>query len=103
MNETNYYDFMTVGDLKEIIKDLDNEMLMVIPVVDEEDVNHIYGFHLVRTAGILHTEAGDPKDVLCLNSATGEKDIADQVYSRGKYVDVVDVLYGVHGRSDIYE
>lgn len=100
MSETNYYDYMTIGDLKEVIKDLDDGMLMAIPVVDEEDVNHIYGFRLVRTAGILHTEADDPKDVLCLNSATGEKDIADQVYSSGKDVDVVDVLYGVQGRSD---
>lgn len=103
MNETNYYDFMTIGELKEIIKDLDDEMLMVIPVVDEEDVNHIYGFRKVRTAGILHCEAEEHSEVLCLNGATGEKDIADQVYFSGRDVDVVDVLYGVQGRSDIYE
>ena len=32
---------MTIADLKEIIKDLPNDMPVIIPVVDEDDCNRI--------------------------------------------------------------
>lgn len=38
---------MTVKDLKEILNECPDDM----PVIDEDDANHIYGFRHVRTAG----------------------------------------------------
>ena len=32
---------MTIADLKEIIKDLPNDMPVIIPVVDEDDCNRV--------------------------------------------------------------
>lgn len=94
MNNTNYYDFMRIKDLKEILNELPDEMLVVIPVVDEDDVNHIYGFRKVRTAGILKDEwqSEEEREVLCLNGAADGKDIVDQVANRD--VEVSKVLYG---------
>ena len=92
---TNYYDYMKVKDLKEILNDLPDEMLIVIPVVDEDNVNRIFGWRKVRTAGILRDEyeCEQEKEVFCLNSATDGQDLADQVYFSGKDDDV-EVLYG---------
>ena len=36
MDNTNYYDYMTVKDLRDIIGELPDDMKIVIPVVDEE-------------------------------------------------------------------
>ena len=96
MNNSNYYDFMTVADLKSIVGDLPDEMLIVIPVVDEEDVNHIYGFRKVRTAGILECnyECEEESKVFCINGAANGMGIADQIRFSGKDVDTVTVLYG---------
>ena len=97
MNNSNYYDFMTVGELVSILSELPDDMKIVIPVVDEDDVNHIYGFRKVRTAGILRCETELEPEVLCINGATEDQDIADQICSSNKDVDNVDtvkVLYG---------
>lgn len=87
---------MRVKDLKNIINDLPDDMIIVIPVIDEEDANHIYGFRKVRTAGVLVDEYEDEseKEVLCLNAAADEQDIADQVHFSGRDVSVKDILFG---------
>lgn len=94
MNYTKSYKDMKVKDLKEIIKDLPDEMLVIIPVIDEDDANRIYGFRKVRTAGILNCEGEEDRDAFCLNAAAGGQDIADQVHFSGKDVAVEEVLYG---------
>lgn len=89
------YHEMRVKDLKEILNKLPDEMGVVIPIVTEEDVNHILAFRLIRTAGIL-TNEGDLNhpEVLCLNGAADGQDIADQVYFSGRDVGVKEILYG---------
>lgn len=94
MNSTNYYDFMSVKDLKNILNDLSDEMLVVIPVVNEDDVNDILGFRKVRTAGILRCETEQDSEVICLNGASDGQDIADQIHFSNKDVSVLEVLYG---------
>lgn len=89
-----YYDFMTIKDLKDIVADLPDDMNIVIPVVDEDDVNKIFGFRLARTAGILTCEGEERSKVLCINGAADDNDIADQVYYSGKDVGIVKILYG---------
>lgn len=72
---------MTVAELKKLLSDLPDNMPVVIPVIDEDDCNHIFGFRFVRTAGILSCDGEEYRTVLCLNAANGQ-DIADQVYFR---------------------
>lgn len=86
---------MRVKDLKKILDGLSDEMIVVIPVIDEGDANHIYGFRKVRTAGVLICEDEDDREAICLNAAADEQDIADQVRFSGRDVGVKDVLYGV--------
>lgn len=89
-------DYLTVGDLKMILKELPDEMFVVIPVIDEDDVNHLLGFRKVKTAGVLENEneAENEQKVLCVNGASDGYDIADQVYFSGRDVSVTTVLYG---------
>lgn len=94
MSNTNYYDFMTVKDLKDILSKLPDEMLVVIPVVDEDDANKIYAFRKVRTAGILECDSEECSKVICLNCAADGQDIADQVWFSKLDVSVLDILYG---------
>lgn len=103
MINSNYYDFMRVSDLKNIICDLPDEMLVVIPVVNEDDVNLIFGFRKVRTAGILGCQTESEKEVLCLNGATDGKDIADQIHFSDKDVDVLKILYGKRADYEVEE
>lgn len=98
--ETNYYDYMRVEDLKSILNKLPDDMLVVIPVVDEEDVNHILGFRKVRTAGILKCETEEESNVLCLNGAWKGQDISDQINHCDNNVDIVEVLYGDFTREE---
>lgn len=72
---------MTIGDLKDRIKDLPDDMSVIIPVITEDDVNRILAFRHVRTAGILKCEYEEENDktVLCLNGATDDLDISSQV------------------------
>ena len=96
MNCIGRNDYMRVGDLKSIISELPDEMFIVIPVVDEDDVNRIHGFRKVGTAGILEDdyEVNDERKVLCLNGCAGGQDLADQIYFSGRDVSIREVLYG---------
>lgn len=96
MKEKKTNEFLTVGGLKTILEELPDEMFVVIPVVDEDDVNRMLGFRKVRTAGILECEfeTENEKKVLCVNGASDGYDIADQVHFSGRDVSVTTVLYG---------
>lgn len=93
---------MRVKDLKAILEGLPDDMLVIIPVVDEEDVNHIFGFRKVRTAGILEDEdeAEGERKVLCINGACDDLDISHQVHISGRDVSVTEVLYGQSVRDE---
>ena len=92
---------MRVKDLKNIIDKLPDDMLVVIPVIDEDDANHMYGFRRVRTAGVLVDEySEEDKEVLCLNAAWNDQDIADQVHFSGRDVSVKDILFGSSKLND---
>lgn len=86
---------MRVKDLKHILEQLPDDMAVIIPVIDEEDANHISGFRHVRTAGVLISEGEQDREALCLNSAADGQDIADQVYFSGRDVSVKNVLFGM--------
>lgn len=88
-----------VKDLKEILNKVSDDMLVIIPVVDEEDVNHLLGFRRVKTAGVLVCESEEDREVLCLNGAF-HQDIADQVYLSGRDVGVKEVLFGASEHDD---
>ena len=74
---------LTVGQLKSILNDLPDSMNVIIPVIDEDDANHIFGFRHVRTAGILYCEYAEEKEVLCLNDAVYGVDISTQIEKSG--------------------
>lgn len=83
---------LTVKHLKEIIEKLPDEMNVVIPVIDEDDSNRIYGFRFVRTAGIL-TDLMLPddnieKNVLCINTASEGGRITSQLNGNGYGSDI---------------
>ena len=84
---------MTIAELKRLISDLPDNMPVIIPVINEDDCNHIFGFRFVRTAGILSCDGEECQMVLCLNAAN-DQDIADQVYFSGKDISVEKVLFG---------
>ena len=85
---------MHVKDLKDIVNKLPDDLLVIIPVIDEDDSNHIFGFRKVRTAGILECVGEEEPEALCLNAAADEQDIADQVHFSGKDVSVKNILFG---------
>lgn len=85
---------MYIKDLKNIINELPDDMLVIMPVVAEEKVNHILGFRKVRTAGILVCDGEEERKALCLNGSADGQDIADQVHFSGKDVDTTKVLFG---------
>lgn len=89
----NEYQNMRVKDLKNILNDLPDDMPIIIPVIDEDDANHIYGFRHVRTAGVLASYGEE--DACCFNSAADGQDIADQVHFSGRDVSVKSILFGV--------
>ena len=91
----NKYQDMRVKDLKHILEQLPDDMAVIIPVIDEEDANHIYGFRYVRTAGVLISEGEQDREVLCINAAADGQDIADQVYFSGRDVGIKEILFGV--------
>ena len=86
---------LRIKDLKNIINQLPDNMLVVIPVIDKNDVNNILGFRKIRTAGIL-SDSNDPIDseAFCLNGAANEMDIADQIYFSDRDINVEDILFG---------
>lgn len=83
---------MRVKDLKNIINQLPDDMLVVMPVIDENNANHIYGFRRVRTAGVLTCNGEEDRNALCLNSSESGQDIVDQVGLSGKDVDAIKLL-----------
>lgn len=91
---------MRVKDLKKILDGLSDEMIVVIPVIDEDDANHIYGFRKVRTAGVLICEGEEDREAICLNAAADEQDIADQVHFSGRDVSVKEILFGTSKYED---
>lgn len=98
MNERNIkseYQNMLVKDLKKILNELPDDMPIIIPVIDEDNANHIYGFRYVRTAGELICESEREPEVLCLNAAAYGQDIADQIHFSGRDVGVKKILFGV--------
>lgn len=86
---------MTIADLKGLISDLPDNTPVIIPVIDKDNCNHIFGFRFVRTAGILSCDGEEYRTVLCLNAAN-DQDIADQVSFSKKSVNVnvEKVLFG---------
>lgn len=91
---------MYVKDLKKIINELPDDMPIIIPIIDYDDTNHIYGFRHVRTAGVL-TSYGE-EDACCLNAAADGQDIADQVHFYCGDVGVKSILFGV-SKYDVKE
>ena len=87
---------MRIKDLKNIIADLPDDMLVIIPVVNEDNVNDILGFRRARTAGVLTCSGEKDREAFCINGSEPNRtyDIADQVYSSGKDVGVERVLFG---------
>lgn len=69
---------LTVGELKNIIKDLPDDMDVIIPVTIEKDANYINSFRHVRTLGILSNKY-EEKPALCLNGAQNGADIKTQL------------------------
>ena len=84
---------MTIAELKRLISDLPDNMPVIIPVIDEDDCNRLFGFRFVRTAGILSCDGEEYRTVLCFNAAN-DQDIDDQVYFSGKDASVEKVLFG---------
>lgn len=99
----NEYQKMRVKDLKHILERLPDDMAVIIPVIDEEDANHISGFRHVGTAGVLISEGEQDREALCLNSASDGQDIADQVYFSGRDVGVKNVLFGTSKFENLSE
>lgn len=97
------YQNMQVKDLKVILSKLPDDMPIIVPVIDEDDANHIYGFRYVRTAGELTCESEQDREVLCLNAAADGQDIADQIHFSGKDVSVKNVLFGVSKFENLSE
>ena len=69
---------LTVGDLKDSIKDLPDDMNVIIPVTIEDDANYIVSFRHVRTLGVLSNKY-EEKPALCLNGAQDGVDIKTQL------------------------
>lgn len=89
----NNHSDLTIKDLKTIINKLPDDMIVVVPVVDYDDVNKIHAFRKARTAGILTCETEEQKEVLCINGAC-KQDLADQIHFSGRDVGVQKVLFG---------
>ena len=69
---------LTVGYLKDRIKDLPDDMDVIIPVTIEDDANYIVSFRHVRTLGVLSNKY-EEKPALCLNGAQDGVDIETQL------------------------
>lgn len=69
---------LTVGDLRDRIKDLPDDMLVIIPVSSAEDANYIESFIHARTLGIVSNKY-EEKPALCINTAENGADINIQL------------------------
>ena len=74
MENTEYRINLTVKDLKECLKDLPDDMEVVVTSYYYGDVNDIYGFNHVRTVGVLSSEY-EKRSVICLAPSGGGRDI----------------------------
>lgn len=72
---------LTVGDLKEIMSTLDDNLPVIIPVIDYDDCNCILAFRRVRTSAILEDPYASDENrfALCFNSATDGQDLGTQI------------------------
>lgn len=70
---------MTVKKLKEILETLPDDMPVIIPVINPDDLNGIDGFRYVKTAGVLCCEFEVDKRVVCLNTSDCGLDISGQL------------------------
>ena len=88
---------LTVEDLKEAIKDLPDDMPIIIPVITEEDANLILAFRHVRTIGILNDLYADDKSpdklALCLNASADGVDISTQIENNKLEVTCEKIIY----------
>ena len=69
---------LTVGALRDCIKDLPDDMDVIIPIIVEDDANYIVSFRHARTLGIVSNKY-EEKPALCLNSAKDGADIETQL------------------------
>ena len=74
----NYMINLTVGDLRDRIKDLPDDMDVIIPVSCAEDANYIESFRHARTLGIVSNKY-EEKPALCINTAQDGADIDTQL------------------------
>ena len=83
---------LTVKMLKEAIKDLPDDMDIVMAITTEEDSNNIVGFKHVRTMGILK-DSSDNDEVVCLNTSENGLDISSQVKKYEPKITCEKILY----------
>ena len=87
---------LTVEDLKEAIKDLPDDMPIIIPVITE-DAKLILAFRHVRTIGILNDLYLSDKDpdklALCLNASADGVDISTQIENNKLDVACEKIIY----------
>lgn len=69
---------LTVEDLRDRIKDLSDDMDVIIPVSCAEDANYIESFRHARTLGIVSNDY-EEKPALCINTAQNGADIDTQL------------------------
>ena len=69
---------LTVGDLRDRIKDLPDDMDVIIPVSCAEDANYIESFRHARTLGIVSNKY-EEKPALCINASQNGVDIDTQL------------------------
>lgn len=69
---------LTVLDLKEAIKDLPDDMAVVLPNVLEDDKDRITGFKYLTTMGTISCPY-EPQKALCLSSSDYGLDISGQI------------------------
>ena len=82
---------MNVKQLKEILKDLPDDMIVVIPNRSYEEINYSItnGCNIVMTAGILRGD--EDNTVLCLNTSLDGQDIISQI--KDPYIKCEKVLF----------
>lgn len=81
---TEYHtDYLTVYDLKETLKDLPNNMPVVLADPTTISPDQICGFYLLETIGILEDvsqrEGSIERTVVCLNGAEKGSNLASQI------------------------
>ena len=69
---------LTVGALRDCIKDLPDDMDVIIPLSSAEDANYIESFRHARTVGIVSSKY-EEKPALCINSSQDGLDIDVQL------------------------